>query len=215
MKIDMHVHTKFSRDSNMEPKRILQIARSRGLGGVAIVDHNTLRGGLEAAQCAPSDILVIPGMEVSTEFGHLVGLFLTAPIESRQAVKAIEEIHAQGGLAVIPHPLGTFSKWPGELIPAFDAAEGFNARRSTGKKPSPEHGEDALKVFIEKNGLAALGSSDAHFYSEIGRGVTDVEGSSAEEVRQAILSRQTEVDGRHTLWIYRFMSFCLRLVTSA
>jgi predicted metal-dependent phosphoesterase TrpH len=215
MKIDMHVHTKYSRDSNMEPKRILQVARSRGLGGVAVIDHNTLEGGLEAVSCAPADMLVVPGMEITTELGHIVGLFLAAPIESREPMAVIEEIHAQGGIAVLPHPLGTIEKWPRAVLDRLDAIEGYNARRSTLARPSAEHGEKALETFVEAHELAALGASDAHFYSEIGRGITEVEASSAEEVKQAVLDRRTRIEGRHTLWVYRLMSFVLRLTTSA
>jgi len=47
---DFHIHSKFSYDSLLSPKRIVRIAEKRGLDGIAITDHNTIRGALEASK---------------------------------------------------------------------------------------------------------------------------------------------------------------------
>jgi len=47
MKIDLHIHSKYSSDGVLELLEIVRIAKGRGLDGVAITDHNTIRGGQE------------------------------------------------------------------------------------------------------------------------------------------------------------------------
>ena len=48
MKFDLHVHSKYSSDGVLDPENIVRIARKRGLAGIAVTDHNTIRGGIEA-----------------------------------------------------------------------------------------------------------------------------------------------------------------------
>ena len=50
------------------------------------------------------DFLLIPGIELSTDQGHLLGLFVTEQIEARELGAAIDAVHACGGLAVMAHP---------------------------------------------------------------------------------------------------------------
>jgi len=46
MKYDLHIHSKYSHDSLLSPDNILKVARKRGLGGIAVTDHNTILGGI-------------------------------------------------------------------------------------------------------------------------------------------------------------------------
>ncbi len=79
-KYDLHSHTKFS-DGEYSPCKLLQIAKNRGIYGLAITDHDTVDGIPEAIECAKSiKMEVIPGVELSTrlqglEF-HILGLFI-------------------------------------------------------------------------------------------------------------------------------------------
>ena len=75
MKLDLHIHSKYSPDGRMEIEDIIKTAKARGLDGVAVTDHNSVKGGLSALEfCKGSDFLVIPGIEVSTTKGHVLGL---------------------------------------------------------------------------------------------------------------------------------------------
>ena len=64
LKIDMHVHTWYS-DSTASVDAVLEVAQRKGLDGIAITDHNTLRGAYEALKRRDS-LVVIPGEEVKT-----------------------------------------------------------------------------------------------------------------------------------------------------
>ena len=81
MKLDLHIHSKYSSDGVLDPEKIVKIAAKRGLNGVAITDHNTIIGGLKAKNYETEDFKVIVGSEISTERGEIIGLFLKEEIK--------------------------------------------------------------------------------------------------------------------------------------
>ncbi len=214
MRFDLHVHSKYSMDSPMEPVRIVETAKVRGLGGMAVVDHGSVRGGLEAAECAGDDFIVIPGMEITTCIGHLIGLFLSRPVEATDPAQVIAEIHEQEGIAVLPHPLRTLADVPENILQELDALETHNSRSGAASTPLAKRRREKLRQLAERYGLAPLGGSDAHFYAEIGRGITEIDATTAQDVKAAILEEKTRAEGTRTSLVYRFMSGVLR-VTSA
>lgn len=182
MHLDLHVHTKYSFDSTMEPERVVRIARRRGLDGIAVTDHDTIEGALEARKRAPPGFLVIIGEEVSTRGGDIIGLFLNQRVEGGDPAETITRIHAQGGVALLPHP---FSKTLGideKVAQMLDACEGYNSRHSHGG------GTSEAAPFALQYDLTLTGASDAHRYREIGRGRTVVEATTEEEIKRALLS---------------------------
>ena len=100
VKLDLHIHSEHSPDGRMALDEIVACARARGLQGVAVCDHDR---ALTETWDAP-DFLLIPGIELSTDRGHLLGLFVTEQIEARELDAAIDAVHACGGLAVMAHP---------------------------------------------------------------------------------------------------------------
>ena len=71
MKYDFHTHTKYSADGNINPKTLVKVADKAGLTGVAVTDHNTIKGGLEAKKYGNKNIEVIVGSEILTDKGRL------------------------------------------------------------------------------------------------------------------------------------------------
>jgi predicted metal-dependent phosphoesterase TrpH len=64
--IDLHTHTVYS-DGTFTPRELLELARDRGLDVVAVTDHDTTNGLVEASACgAELGIDVVPGVEFST-----------------------------------------------------------------------------------------------------------------------------------------------------
>lgn len=165
--IDFHVHTSYSFDSLTPPKVVLEMARRRGLDGVAIVDHDTIEGALATMRANKrEDFLVIPGIEVKSDRGDIIGLYLSRDIKSRVFAEVIDEIHAQGGIAYVPHPVRTFGA---ENLPALRAEhpdielwELFNGRY--GKREFRE----AEAMFAEMQIQGPLCGSDAHHFWEVG-----------------------------------------------
>ncbi len=141
LKLDLHTHSKYSDDSRVEPSDIVRLARERGLNGVAVTDHLSLRGGLEARALNRDPMfLVVPGIEYSTPVGHVVGLFLEeeptvslrggAPSTAYPLDAVVAAIHEKGGIAVLAHPFEARMNLPADLFrtSGLDALEGYNGR---------------------------------------------------------------------------------------
>lgn len=158
---DCHIHSNYSHDSLMRPGRILKRAKKAGLTGVAITDHDTIRGSLEARKLEKGiGVTVIPGAEILTDSGDIIGLLVNEEIRSRRWDDVIDEIREQGGVSVLPHP---YRSHPNvfELAKTVDLIEVWNARSTV------EQNERALQLAgrLQKPGMYG---SDAHTYAEIG-----------------------------------------------
>lgn len=167
MRYDLHVHSKYSiRCGILEPKDIIKIAIKKGLAGIAITDHDTIKGGLECKKFETESIKVIVGCELNTTQGEIIGLFLSEEIKSREIDEAIDEIHAQGGLVIVPHPFDKMRKSTLSDVSGFvgkiDAIEGFNARCIFDRYNKEATG------FAMEHKIPITAGSDAHYASEIG-----------------------------------------------
>ena len=74
LKLDLHIHSQYSEDGTGTIKEIIKNLQKKELNGMALTDHNTVEGGLKALKIAPKDFVVIPGIEISTADGHIIGL---------------------------------------------------------------------------------------------------------------------------------------------
>jgi predicted metal-dependent phosphoesterase TrpH len=187
MKFDLHVHSKYSYDSFLSPERIIKMAKKKGLDGVAISDHNTIKGGVETSKINKGDdFIVIVGSEIKTEYGDIIGLFLNDEIKTSKFEGVIEEIKSQGGLSVLAHPYRQY-KNPEEIVDRVDLVEAFNARS---RKGDNENAYELVKKF--KKPMTA--GSDAHLGFEIGRGGTIVNSEVKGELRKG----KTEIEGEES-----------------
>jgi predicted metal-dependent phosphoesterase TrpH len=131
------MHTDHSPDCATPVEVLLETARDRGLGAIAITDHNEVSGALEARRIAErmGDIKVIVAEEVKTaEQGEVIGLFLEEKIpKGLTMAETIAEIRAQGGLVYVPHPFDRFHSVPDyehllDMVEEIDILEVFNPR---------------------------------------------------------------------------------------
>jgi hypothetical protein len=188
MRLDLHIHSEHSSDSLSSPKCIIKVAKRRGLDGIAVTDHGTIKGGVEARKlCGGNDFLVIIGTEIATEKGDVLGLFLEREIQSDISADVIDEIHSQGGIAVLPHPFKGH-KLDEDLLSRIDAIEVFNSRARKVEN-------DKALALAEKYAKPKIAGSDAHFWIEIGRACTIVEGT---DVKRALLAGASKVEGDQT-----------------
>ena len=114
--VDLHMHTDHSPDCATPVEVLLATARDRGLGAIAITDHNEISGALAAREVAEElgGIKVIVAEEVKTaEQGEVIGLFLQEKIpKGLTMAKTIAEIRRQGGLVYVPHPFDRLHSVP-------------------------------------------------------------------------------------------------------
>ncbi|HQQ25520.1 MAG TPA: PHP domain-containing protein, partial [Methanomassiliicoccales archaeon] len=131
MKFDLHVHSSHSGDSKNRIEVVLDACVRNGLSGVAIMDHNSLEGSRYALSLKREDILVIPGMEISSAKGHILAYNIHEEVPRELEVgETIDLIRAQGGIAVAAHPYRMWSGLGEEVTLAndFDAVEVHNGR---------------------------------------------------------------------------------------
>ena len=145
MKLDLHVHTNHSFDGRIDVETLLKTAKEAGLDAVAITDHDTM-SAVGLAKKITGGVAVIPGMEITAAGGmHIIGLFLTDEIISREIDNVIDEIHQQGGLVMIPHPYR-----PGTgLMDIKEERGGLSGERKTCGNGIPEPSRD-LNVQLRK-----------------------------------------------------------------
>lgn len=108
---ELHCHTVHS-DGDFTVPALLEAARARHLDGIALTDHNTFSGYMEAKTSVSP--VVLGGIEWTTYFGHMLVLDCARYIDWRDAKPdTIDEkmrlVHENGGLCGIAHPfqLGT------------------------------------------------------------------------------------------------------------
>jgi predicted metal-dependent phosphoesterase TrpH len=198
---DLHIHTRYGDGMATVPELMDHVEHRTSLDVIAVTEHDTLRAAEEARGLHVRGAYrfeVICGMEVTTLDGHLLALFVDEPVPSfRRMEETLAAIHAQGGLAIVPHPLSWLTRSVGvrvlERIAAigndgvhFDGIEEYNSspagRVTSGK---------ARRLNRSRFKLAALGCSDAHFLQSIGSAHTLFEGSSAGDLRRAIEAKTT------------------------
>jgi predicted metal-dependent phosphoesterase TrpH len=170
LKIDLHVHTTYSYDALITPKELVFYAKKRGLDGVAVTDHDRIDGALKIAK--ETDFLVVPGIEISSLNGHIIGLNVDELVPAELSVdETLDRIHEAGGVAVACHPVTFFKEsLKGHISSRFDAVEVINASAFPFDYSVRRSGEIASRL-----GIARVAGSDAHYGPEIGYAYTLVD----------------------------------------
>lgn len=193
---DPHTHTLYS-DGLGTPRDVIEAAVARGLDALAITDHDSVAGALEAREIVARDgypIEIIPGIEVTTARGvHLLALFVEEPIPAMQsAARTIERIAHMGGIALAPHPLSALVPSMGHLMIERLLAAGLPLAGVETVNPSPAGRPRARLLGLNRRwGLAEFGGSDAHFPAHVGVAYTLFPGRTAADFRRALLERTT------------------------
>jgi len=166
-KYDLHVHSNYSYDSLSTIANIVKNAKNVGLQGLAITDHDTIKGAIKASKI-DKNIEIIIGTETKTDKGDIIGLFLNEDIISRQFDEVVDEIREQDGFIILPHPYKTYEDIPVNVLDKIDAIEIFNGRISH------ELNKKAYKLMHNKK-LLFTGGSDAHLAKHVGSVVTMID----------------------------------------
>jgi predicted metal-dependent phosphoesterase TrpH len=171
IEVDLHMHTDHSPDCATPVEVLLETARDRGLGAIAITDHDEVSGALEARRVAAAsgDLEVIVGEEVKTaEQGEVIGLFLEERIPPGMTMaETIAAIRGQGGLVYVPHPFDRFHSVPDyehliDIVEEIDVLEVFNPRVAL-----TAFNEEAER-FARKYRIVPGAGSDSHVAQALG-----------------------------------------------
>ncbi len=202
--VDLHMHTDHSPDCATPVDVLLDTAKERGLGAIAITDHNEISGALAARELAEErgDVKVIVAEEVKTaEQGEVIGLFLSEKIPRGMTMaETIADIRRQGGLVYVPHPFDRLHSVPDyehllDMVEEIDILEVFNPRVAL-----TAFNEEAER-FAAKYRIVPGAGSDSHVAQGLGSvmiRVHDFEGP--EEFLEAM--RDADIVRKHKNLIY-------------
>ncbi len=170
MLIDMHTHTSvYSTDSNLLPHEALARAVERGMDGVVLTEHDVVWPAERAAHLTEQvGILVLPGVEVTTELGHVLVYGLDALVPRITDAKRLRDLcDERNALMYLAHP----ARDPGLRVPRaamelFDGVEGLNGC------DGPLQNQSARSRGRTRP-LPPIGGSDSHALHEVGTAATE------------------------------------------
>ena len=212
MKADLHIHSMYSGDSISKPTSIMSAAADRGIGMIAITDHDSTAAWAEFKDIERRyPVKVIYGQEVKVRqanriVGELLCLFLQKPVEHETVPEVIRHVNAQGGLVSIAHP---FSERRVEFrgydeIKNWDniAIEVMNGRSYNRRD------NEMAKNLAERLSVPITAGSDAHTPYEVGNCYLEFSGNSAQQLLCAVKNRDVQTGGRASMmWLSLLSTF--------
>lgn len=173
-RVDLHVHTNASQAATSSLEELVRAARRAGIDAIAITDHNL---------CTPVPIelrgvLLIPGCEVNTLGGQILGVFLDRPLDFSHlyrhglptADEAVLEIHRCGGLSILAQPFAGTDVNPAQFPIRPDAVETVSARVAA---QNPGANKRAL-LWASEHNRPRVGGSNAYSALEVGNAYTEL-----------------------------------------
>ncbi len=178
IRVDMHCHTRLSKDSLNDPRKLVITAAEHGMGALCVTDHNGLANALALSRMSDLPIQVIPSEEVKSSEGEIIGYFLSELVpKGLSPEETVRRIKGQGGLVCVPHPFDTMRTASrltttalDRLVQAglIDILEVFNARAVNAADNA------RALAYAQEHGLAMSGGSDAHTLIEVGRAYAEI-----------------------------------------
>jgi hypothetical protein len=173
-RIDLHVHSKYSGDTDSEPEETVEHAISRNLQGIVFTEHYSYAASehAEGLKEKYSDrILILRGVEFSTEEGHcLIFGVDTDRLALRYALveDVVKMVTAHGGVVVPSHPYRRGNSLGDRIhdLNGITAVEGCNGNNMHAFNV---RAIEAARVL----NLPFTGGSDAHAPGEAGSCYTE------------------------------------------
>lgn len=185
--IDLHTHTKpLSHDSFLTADDLIDAAKAESLDGICLTEHDFFWEIDAAAELARKhNFVVIPGIEVNTEFGHTLVFGLERFVFGMHRLADLVRLVGEAGGAMIgahpyrrqlPFELRDAGDWSGaveqtlrnESYGHVHAIETYNGRGTE------RQNEFSLEV-CRRLGLSATAGSDSHERADVGRCATEFE----------------------------------------
>jgi len=162
LKGDLHTHTEHS-DGTYTLREAGAIMESLGCDFIATTDHNTI--SQNDAHPQDTDLVFIPGMELTTTRGHANLLGVREPVRDFRAAgpddlrSRLAEAKRSGALVVLNHTHCEYCPWEWGFDVECDAVEVWNG-------PWTERNDRALMWWQSRlaagERLVAVGGSDVH-----------------------------------------------------
>ena len=192
MYADFHIHTKYSKCSDIEPSLLVKVALQKKYNAIAIVDHDNIKGGFAVRKFAGKNLIVIPGEEKMTDRGEIL-IFFSDGKYGTDLIEICERAKDMNHFVIAAHPFDFFRKSLGKNIASIkpDAIEVFNSRSLLGLM----NGKAADYAY--NNSIPKIGGSDAHFIEEIGNVSVFLDCDNNEDsIIEAIRKEKLVIDGK-------------------
>jgi hypothetical protein len=190
MRIDLHVHSKYSYDCSSEPDEIVECAVKAHLDGFLIAEHNSFEAS------APWEALmrdtrrnrglrIVRGVEITTGEGHVIAVGFkddswnpwkhsakhdTASFDYPNMYEILIKIHEIGGVSIIAHPY----RGNGKLAVLEEFAKARHFTTAEGINGLCSKDENLLAIERMKSWQRSYtGGSDAHLPDQVGRAYTE------------------------------------------
>ncbi|MHA1300006.1 MAG: PHP domain-containing protein [Candidatus Helarchaeota archaeon] len=212
-KFDLHLHSTCSKhpffgvDGMCPPKEIIKTAIKKGLNGIAVTDHDTVRGSLNVLKIVKSlklhkKLLIIPGAELRSKHGDILALGITEELGKTKklpGIEVVEKIQDAGGLAIKAHLFKT-NFFGSKYVNCTKWIKQMNGTKLNGIETynggSSETANNMAEYFASKYNYARTGGSDAHILSHIGNGLTYIDAElTLDDVLEAIRKKKTTASG--------------------
>jgi hypothetical protein len=215
VRLDLHVHSRYSPDSELSLESIASGLAAVGLNGFALTDHNSVAGHSELAalQTRFPGLILVPGVEVSTLEGHLLVYGVSeAPARGRPVAETVDWVRGHGGVSVLSHPFRR-AHGVGRAVAEsvrVDAIETVNGHNSPGAN------RKAAEV-AARRGLGVTGGSDVHALFDLGRAYAEfAEGTIGVDAVLRSIREHTSTAGGRSLTLpgrvrYEWRTALLRL----
>lgn len=193
MLIDLHSHTwPRSHDSVLNPDDLIVRAKQAGLDGVVFTEHDTVwdQRSLEEIR-AKHDFLVLAGVEISTDDGHMLVFGIEKYVFGMHRVRELAGyVEKADGVMVAAHPyrrqMPWFSRSDEEYQNALDKAgrnpayQYVQALEELNGRGSEKENEFSRRL-CQNLSLPGTGGTDSHAISDIGKCATFFEGPIKDE----------------------------------
>jgi predicted metal-dependent phosphoesterase TrpH len=184
IRADLHIHTTYSDDSTVKPKALLEkLLAHNSIKVAAVTDHDTVKGLSETQKLAAAypDILIIPGVEISTPEGDLLVLGTEeAPSKPWTVENVVDFARDNAFVSVVAHPYREYGMGDLAVNYKVDAIEVVNGESS---QQANKRAHDLAKSMR----LPGVAGSDAHNPSEVLTVYTEVQaGLDVDEILRPI-----------------------------
>ncbi len=206
MKVEFHCHTRWSKDSLLEPEKLIAACKRKGLGRVVITDHNTILGAQFAQRLAPDFVIV--GEEIMTTKGELLAFFVEQEIPAGLSPEdAIRRLRDQGAFISVSHPFDEYRNgaWNihdlDAIIGLVDAIEVFNSRCLK------QSSNDLALLYAQQHQKPGTAGSDAHAAVELGTAVVDLPNFDSADGLRAVLDQGRVIGRLSPFWVHFFSTW--------
>ena len=200
IKVDMHVHTTCSHDAMIDLDTLIKKCNEKQIIPI-ITDHDTFDA---ITKLKKRKFRFIPGEEIKTSQGELIGLFIKKKIIPGMTFKqTLKEIKKQGGLSYCPHPFDNIRKGilDPTLIKQCDIIEVYNSRSVFNSM-----NEKANKLADQYNITKGVGS-DAHYPFEIGTSYVEMNDFNTQKQFLTNLKKANLIKRKTTIFVHGTFRF--------